>query len=138
MAKDSYGTLITHTSAFVASVTGVDWSGIERAALSSLHLGTPATSNGVAVETMFMSDIVKMGKLQLTMFWEPDNPPPLYNDGETITLTAPVPRGKSKGATMTGPAGFTACGMAMPGPGQTMTSSAELSWLGEVQFSPSS
>lgn len=136
--RDSYGTLITHSSAFFARIQGVDWQGIERAMLETTHLATPATSNGRVVRTFVPSDIVGMGSLSLQMDWDPDNPPPLYGDEEEITLTAPVPRGKAKGATMTGMAAFSGAGMAMPGPGQKMTSTAELTWCGPVTFTASS
>jgi hypothetical protein len=40
MADQGFGASITFASGFHAQITGVDWSGITRAALNTTHMGT--------------------------------------------------------------------------------------------------
>jgi len=137
MAREGFGTkLVGHSSGFFAEVTGVDWDGIERAFHESTHMETPKISNGVAARTYFMSDLVDFGQLRFQMYYDGDRQPPVYDDPETITLEGPVPRGKSRGPLLTGPAGLNTFGASMPFD-QKMTCDAGLKWLGAVTFTPS-
>lgn len=136
MADEGFGTLVTHSSAFFAEIDGVDFDGIERAAIESTHMATAVISGTVAARTFFPSDLLDWGMLKFKMWFNPDNMPPVYSAAEVVTLTCPVPPGKSMGATFTGSAFLTSAGASIPHDGK-MTSDASLKWCGAVSWTPS-
>lgn len=88
------GTTVTFgTSSFSANITNVGWSGIERPAIDTTHLGT------TTARTFMPGDLFDPGELSLDIQFNPDNYPPITGAAETITVRFPIPAGLSNGAT---------------------------------------
>jgi hypothetical protein len=142
MADSGFGTLITYHSGFFAEITGIDWAGLERKALETTNMATTADLNTTgtlkrASKTFMPSDLVDWGNLRVKLFYNPDTRPPIDADAETMTLTGPIPAGKTVGATMSGSAFLISASMAFP-MDELMTQDADVKWAGKVTFTPSS
>ena len=95
-------------SGFTLEAVSVRWTGMERAAVDSTHLGTPAPSgSNVGNRTFLMGKMVDSGRLEGQWHFNPDQTPPIHAAPDTGTVTWP-----STGAT--GPATW-AAQMAMIG-----------------------
>jgi len=86
-------TITFGTSSWSANITSIDWSGISRESIETSHLGTTTDKTYIAAA------LTDPGELSLTVNFDPDTPPPYQSAAETVTLTFPVPSGKSTGAT---------------------------------------
>lgn len=98
-----FGTTITFNSSyFSAKITAVNLDGYSREALDTTHT---TSTNGW--ETNFLSKIQKVGEAKVTILYDPDTSPPLTSAAETITITFPIPTGKTNGATFACSGGMT-------------------------------
>ena len=132
MAKPGVGmgTIFSHSSNWFAYQEGVNWDGIARAMVDVTHLGTAIYSGTTVIRRKVLGDIVDIGSLKLKLLWERDAAPPIFGDAEVITLTSPVPKGKSAGAILTGEAGVTSLSVAIEKEG-VMMADAEVTFTGE-------
>lgn len=77
------GTAIAFDTGFLALITDISWSGIEREAVDS---STLATSGG---KTFMPSDVYDAGELSVEMQFATDEAPPITGAEEAITITFP-------------------------------------------------
>lgn len=70
-------------SAWSENITSIKWSGMERASLETSHL---ATSDW---KTFIPASLTDPGELEIEFQLDPDNPPPINGDAETVTVTFP-------------------------------------------------
>ena len=97
MADVGMGTTIAFaTSAFTASITNVDSSDITRNVIDKTHLSTTGSREKMP------GDLVDEGDVTFQFQFDPDAQPPIGAAAESITITFPVPAGKSTGATLIG------------------------------------
>ncbi len=86
------GASIAFDSGFLAEITNIDWGGIERVAVNTSHLlTTPA-------HTHIPGDLYDSGELSVDIHFDPDLTPPFNDVTETVTLTFPLPAGKTTAA----------------------------------------
>lgn len=83
------GTTITFgTSSWTANVTNLSHDGNEREAFDTTHLGTAAVgANELNNKTYLLSEVVDGGEITLDAHFNPDDPPPIGDAAETITIT---------------------------------------------------
>lgn len=142
MADRSRGTVITFDSNFFAEVDGIDWDGIERAALDTTHLRTALNSVGgtdtdAAARTFMPSDIMDFGSMRVSLFHDSDDRPPIDKAEETMTFTNAIQRGQTVGATLSGTAFLTGYSVAWKLGEKTMAT-ATVKWSGPVTFTAGS
>lgn len=142
MSERSRGTIIAFDSNFFAEVDGIDWDGIERAALDTTHLRTALNSvssvdTEAAARTFLPSDIMDFGSMRISLFHDSDDRPPIDKAEETMTLTAAIQRSQTVGATLTGTAFMTGYGVAYKLGEKTMAN-ATVKWSGPVTFTAGS
>ena len=90
-----YQTTLTFQSGFFSMIKSPSWSGIAREALDTTNM-----SNANGAMTNIPSKIYNPGTLKISGFFNPDVKPPLTTQAaETVTLTFPIPTGKSNAAT---------------------------------------
>jgi hypothetical protein len=77
------GATITFSSGFLALITDISISGIEREAIDS---STLSTSGG---KTFMPSDVYDAGELSVEMQFATDGTPPITSAAETVTVTFP-------------------------------------------------
>lgn len=142
MSERARGMFITFASNFIAEADGVDWDGIERAAIETTHLRTPLNSvNGTdtdaAAKTFIPSDVMDFGELTVSLYHNSDTRPPIDKVEETMLLRAAVPRNKTTGASYQGTAFLTGYSMKYKLGDKTMAT-AKIKWSGPVAFTASS
>lgn len=100
------GSTITFgTSSWTAPLLSISWSGIDRAAIDTSHIGLSAPSSGTfGNKTYQASDLQDPGSLDLTFHLDPDDMPPTSTAAETVTLTFDVEGSDSTGTTWAGSA----------------------------------
>ena len=86
------GTITFGTSGFTASITNINWDGIERASLPTSHLGT------TTAHTFIPGDLYDPGEISLDIQFDPDDFPPISAVAETITVTYPLTAGATTAA----------------------------------------
>ena len=87
-------TIAFATSAFTANITNVDSGDITRNVVDKTHLGTTGSREKMP------GDLVDEGDVTFQFQFDPDAQPPIAAAAETITITFPIPAGKSTGATL--------------------------------------
>ncbi|HEX6962105.1 MAG TPA: hypothetical protein VF175_09580 [Lacipirellula sp.] len=90
----AYGTSVTFQTGYLAYITSVNFSGRSRDPLDTTNM---ASTSGW--ETMIPSQIKKAGQLKCAIIWDPDKTPPIDQAAETVTVTFPIPTGKTNPAT---------------------------------------
>lgn len=90
----AYGTSITFQTGWFAYITSVNASGRHRDPLETTNM---ASTSGWA--TFIPSKIQEAGELKVGFIYDPDKTPPVDQAAETVTLTFPVPTGKTNPAT---------------------------------------
>lgn len=83
MANIGTGTSITFATGFFAEILNVNWSGIERAAIDTTHMGT-TTAMTYTPGTYF-----DPGELSVEMAFDGSLEPPWNDAAETVTVTFP-------------------------------------------------
>ena len=78
-----HGTTITFDTGFFATITNIQWTGIERASVPNTHFGT---TGGQSFEP---ADLVNPGELVVEIQHVTTEVPPLNSAAETITITWP-------------------------------------------------
>ena len=111
--QSGMGTVFSHSSDWFAYIDGINWEAISRTMIPITHLGTPVYSGTTVIARKTPGDIVDLGDIKCKMFWNMDSTPPIFGDEEVITLTGPKPKGRSKGAVITGEACITALSVAI-------------------------
>jgi hypothetical protein len=132
MADEGFGTSIAFNSGFLAQILDVAIDGIGRKDIDSTHMLTPE-----GWMTNFPSDLKDPGTLTTQLQFDPDVPPPIASAAETITVTFPVPPGKSTGAT------WSCSGYLVELSGQVphdnkMLATSKIRFSGKPTFTPSS
>lgn len=90
---------------FSADILSVTHSGIARALIDTTHMGTPEPGDDEIGGKTFICDVLEdPGQLQLTVHYDPSNPPRFTDpdDPEPIEIEYRRPRGASKGARLLG------------------------------------
>jgi len=90
----AYGTSITFQTGYLAYITSVAGSGRHRDPLETTNM---ASTNGW--DTFIPSKILSAGELKVGLIYDPDKTVPVDQAAETITLTFPIPTGKTSAAT---------------------------------------
>lgn len=126
MAIDvSTGTTITFgTSSWTGAVQSIDSLSFERQVKDRTHLGT------TTFRAKAPGDLQDAGGLTVRFFFDPDDPPPITAAVETITLTFPIPVGKSAGATLAGTAFVSSYSFSVPEADEDMTAEMTIIWTG--------
>lgn len=132
MADQGFGASISFATGFFAQITGVDWSGITRAALNTTHMGT---TNGRM--TYLASDLIDSGQLEVTIWFNPSTTPPYASAAETCTLTMPIPTGQTVAATWACSAFMTDYKFSMPHD-NLMSATATLKFSGTITITAGS
>lgn len=125
-----FGTTITFGSAFLGSILSIDWGGLNRAKLSTSHMGT---TNGWM--TYLPSDLKDPGELTIEVFFDPskDWKARINAAAETVTITFPVPAGGTTAGTIAGSGFLTEFDIADPHD-DVMTATAKIAFTGELTF----
>jgi hypothetical protein len=89
-------TIAFATSSFTATITNVDGGDITRNVIDKTHLGTTGSREKMP------GDLVDEGDVTFQFQFDPDVQPPISGVVESITITFPIPSGKSTGATLIG------------------------------------
>lgn len=84
MADSGFGVTITFETGFFAEIRSVTWSGHSRAPLDTTH---SATSGGKM--TFIPSDLIDPGSLEVEMWFDPTDDPPIDQAPETVTVAWP-------------------------------------------------
>lgn len=128
MAADvGTGTTITFASSgFTAQITNVSLSDIQRASVDITHMGS-------TTKEYMPGDLVDWGSIEIEILFDPDTWPPIDQAAETVTVTFPIPSGKSSGATAYG-SGFLTKESGTVGLEEAMKMSCTLKWAGAVSF----
>lgn len=79
-----FGTSISFSSGFLARITDMSLSGMERPAIDSTHYGSTAGGR-----TFIAGDMYDPGEMQVTMQFDTDASPPITGNAETVTITWP-------------------------------------------------
>ncbi len=82
------------TSSFTAELMDTSASGISREDIQTSHMGT------TGYHTFIPSKIVDGGEISFEMNFNPDQIPPVDQPIEQITITFPLPEGKTTAATV--------------------------------------
>ena len=138
MAADiGTGAALTFASGLFANIMSMNWSGISRPAIKTSHLGT------TSADSFIPGDRYDPGALALELQFQPDSLGPTalitqLNAGSTaITVTFPIPSGRTAGATMVG-TGFLQDIDPISVPDEAlMTMSATLKYTGTVTMTTS-
>jgi hypothetical protein len=95
------GTTVTFgTSGYSANLENVDWSGIDREAFPTTHMGTTqAGANQFGGKTFLPSKFADPGEITLEVQFNPQTNPPVHGVAETITVTWPQVTGDSTAAS---------------------------------------
>lgn len=138
MAERSRGTVIAFASNFFAEVDGIDWDGIERAAIDTTHLRTALNQVGgvdqdAAARTFMPADIMDFGSMRVSLFHNSNSRPPIDAPAEIMTFTAAVRSGQSSGATLVGTAFMTGYSVSYKLGEKTMAT-ATVKFSGPVSF----
>jgi len=82
------GTIAFGTSTtFTAELTDWDYTGAQREAIETTHLGsTDVTTGKIGNRTYMPNDLVDGGEISATIHFNPDTVPPIHAVPETITL----------------------------------------------------
>ena len=94
MADEGFGVSVAFASGFLAEITAVNGPDEERKPIGTSH---SATTGGDM--TFQPSDLVDHGTLSVEIAISPDKTPPIKQPAETITITYPIPAGKTTAAT---------------------------------------
>jgi len=87
-ASNGWGSSITFSSGFFAQITRISWSGIQRVAIPTSHMGTAAAGAGIfGNATFIVGKIVDPGELTVEMSFNPDTLPPIASAAESTTVT---------------------------------------------------
>ena len=132
MADEGFGTRITFASGFMAEIDEVQGPGFKRASIETDHMLTPS-----GWITRQPSDRKDPGVVKVKICFNPDTTPPITNAAETITVTWPIPAGKTNGATWACSGFMTEFEPTAPKDGK-MTGAATLEFSGIPVFTPSS
>ena len=93
-------TITFGTSGYSANVETVDWSGMEREAFPTTHMGTTLPgANQIGGKTYIPSKFADPGEITLEVQYNPQTNPPLNGAAETITVTWPLVSGDSTPAS---------------------------------------
>lgn len=84
------------TSSFTASISAVNVTGMERAAIDVTHLGSTTYRDFIP------GDLSNPGTVEATFWFDPNEQPPIAAAPETLTVTWPIPSGGIGGATLVG------------------------------------
>lgn len=87
-------TITFGTSSFTGEFKTLQHTGVSRASVPTTHLATSPA------KTFMPGDLYDPGEISGVFAYDPDTQPPFSGVAETITLTFPVPTGKSTGATL--------------------------------------
>lgn len=81
--KIGTGSTITFSTGFFAEILSINWSGIEREAIETTHMGSTGWKQ------FLPGNLVDPGELEVEMFFAPETPPPITGAIETMTVTMP-------------------------------------------------
>ena len=137
MAADiGTGAALTFASGLFANILSMNWNGVSRPSIKTSHLGT------TSADTFIPGDRYDPGGLALELQFQPDSLGPTalitqLNAGTTaITVTFPIPAGRSAGATLVGTGFLTDIDVTVPDEA-LMTLSATLKYTGVVTMTTS-
>ena len=137
MAADiGTGATLTFASGLFANIMSMNWNGVARPAVKTSHLLT------TSADTFIPGDRYDPGGLALELQFQPDALGPTalisqLNQGTTgITVTFPIPAGRSAGATMVGTGFLQDIDVTVPDEA-LMTMSATLKYTGTVTMTTS-
>ena len=83
-------TVVFGTSAFAPLITKLSFSGIERPAIATSHLGTAAAGAGVVGNATFIAGkIIDAGTFEMEFFHNVDTLPIIGSASETVTVSLP-------------------------------------------------
>jgi len=81
------------TSGTTIQALTIQGAGVARADIPTFDLGT------TSAKTYQPGDLYDPGTINVSFAYDPDTQPPFSSTNETITITYPVPSGKTNGAT---------------------------------------
>lgn len=96
------------TTGWTGEIASFDGPNQERASIDTTHLGTTSAM------TFTPGTLVNSGEISLTVWYDPDSPPPIAQPPETITITWPLPSGQSTAATSAATGFITSVGRTNP------------------------
>lgn len=126
MSQLGFGVAITFASGFMAEITNVDHDGIER---GDVETSSHATTNNAM--TFTPEALYDPGGVTVDLWFNPSTNIPITNAAENITITFPLPTGKTNKATwaFTGYMGKFKYGVPLKG---LMTATATLKASGPI------
>ena len=77
----STGASITFSSGFLAQITSINHSGIERPAIDTSHFGT------TTARTFIVGSLFDAGTLEVGLVFDPDTKMPITGAAESVTIT---------------------------------------------------
>lgn len=80
-AKITTSGTITFSTGFFAKILSLAWSGIERGAVDTSHLGT------TTARTFIPTNLYDAGELEVELIFEAETTPPITGAAETVTVT---------------------------------------------------
>jgi hypothetical protein len=95
-ATGNSSTIVFGTSGFVAHYHTIGGSEQARKKIITSHLGT------TNYDTHIPGDLVDPGEVNCQFEYDPDANPPILAAPESITITFPIPAGRTHGATLAG------------------------------------
>ena len=119
-------TIVFATSGFSAEIISVSLSDISRAEVDVTHMSS-------TVKSFMPGDLVNWGSVEMEILFDPDTIPPIDQAAESVTVTFPIPSGKSAGATAVGSAFLTKASGTIPLE-DAMKMTCTLKWAGAVTF----
>lgn len=117
------------TSSFTGEFTGVSLSGQERPAIDVTKL---ASTN---YREFLPGKLVNAGTVEFSLYFDPDEIPPIAGVAETMTITWPIKPGGSTGATLAG-TGFVMSWSADATGGDESAMTADVTWQWDGQTGP--
>ena len=103
------------TSSWTAEIDDSNWSGIERAIIEKTHHGsTQSGSNEVGGREFVPGAFEDPGTLDLDIFFDPSDWPPINGAPETITISYRLKSGDSTKATAAGVGFIASMSQALP------------------------
>lgn len=131
-ADEGFGTTVTFSSGFCAQITSVDGPQFKRKDIDTSHM---LTTNGWM--TFQPSDLKNPGQLKVSLLFDPDRTPPIGSAAETVTVTFPIPAGKTTPATWAC-SGFLIDFNFTDPHDDKMTAEATIKWSGQPTYTVSS
>jgi len=95
MASLGFGTTITFSSGFCASIKDVKIGGLSREAVDVTNFGSTG-----GYKEFIPSALIDPGELEVELIYDTDTAPPISGAAEAVTVTFPLKSGETTAATM--------------------------------------